>query len=195
MTRWLNRVRRLWTNTVLIFGKKNEQELKEQIEKCASVLSEKAKKEMIDYINQSLSEAYEEYNPDAEKKPEPITYEDVLASEVEEIEKQAAKKTEATQNPEAAESMDENAADISDEKENTESAETTGVEKIADAEEIEGTLEAEESAETEETVITETKEEKAAETEDGSETEERTETEETAEVKENFGNRRSHRYE
>ncbi len=63
------------------------------------------------------------------KKPEPITYEDVLASEVEEIEKQAAKKTEATQNPEAAESMDENAADISDEKENTESAETTGVEK------------------------------------------------------------------
>lgn len=31
-------------------------------------LSEKAKKEMIDYINQSLAEAYEEYNPDAEKK-------------------------------------------------------------------------------------------------------------------------------
>ena len=58
--------------------KKTEKELKEQLEKWASKLSEKAKKEMIDYINQSLAEAYEEYNPDAEKKPEAVTYEELL---------------------------------------------------------------------------------------------------------------------
>jgi hypothetical protein len=50
--------------------KKNEAAIKKEIEKCAEQLSEKAKKEMIEYINQSLAEAYAEY------KPEPVTYEE-----------------------------------------------------------------------------------------------------------------------
>lgn len=68
--------------------KKTEKELKEQLEKWASKLSEKAKKEMIDYINQSLAEAYEEYNPDAEEKPETVTYEELLEMEVKETEEE-----------------------------------------------------------------------------------------------------------
>ena len=74
--------------------KKTEKELKEQLEKWASKLSEKAKKEMIDYINQSLAEAYEEYNPDAEEKPETVTYEELLEMEVKETEEEIAKEKE-----------------------------------------------------------------------------------------------------
>ena len=68
--------------------------LKEQLEKWASKLSEKAKKEMIDYINQSLAEAYEEYNPDAEEKPETVTYEELLEMEVKETEEEIAREKE-----------------------------------------------------------------------------------------------------
>lgn len=74
--------------------KKTEKELKEQLEKWASKLSEKAKKEMIDYINQSLAEAYEEYNPDAEEKPETVTYEELLEMEVKETEEEIAREKE-----------------------------------------------------------------------------------------------------
>ncbi len=55
---------------------KQEQELKETLEKCAGQLSEKAKKEMIDYINQSLAEAFEAYNPESNEQPEPLRYEE-----------------------------------------------------------------------------------------------------------------------
>ena len=34
-----------------------------ELEACEKQLSEKAKKQMIDYINQSLKDAYEAYDP------------------------------------------------------------------------------------------------------------------------------------
>ena len=49
---------------------------------------------MIDYINQSLAEAYEEYNPDAEEKPETVTYEELLEMEVKETEEEIAREKE-----------------------------------------------------------------------------------------------------
>jgi ribosomal protein S25 len=55
---------------------KYEAELKEEIEKVSAQLSEKAKQEMIEYINSSLADAYAAYNPDAEAAPSPITYEE-----------------------------------------------------------------------------------------------------------------------
>ncbi len=51
-------------------------QMKEEVNKCGAQLSAKAKKEMIDYINKSLAEAFEAYNPESEEKPEPITYDE-----------------------------------------------------------------------------------------------------------------------
>lgn len=48
--------------------------MRKELEACSSQLSEKAKKQMIDYINQSLTEAYESYDPDDTSEKEPITY-------------------------------------------------------------------------------------------------------------------------
>ena len=101
--------------------KKTEKELKEQIEKWASKLSEKAKKEMIDYINQSLAEAYEEYNPDAEKKPEAVTYEELLEMEVKETEEEIAKEKE--QQAEEAVSEEKQTEEAPKENEQTEEIE------------------------------------------------------------------------
>ena len=101
--------------------KKTEKELKEQIEKWASKLSEKAKKEMIDYINQSLAEAYEEYNPDAEKKPEAVTYEELLEMEVKETEEEIAKEKE--QQAEKAVSEEKQTEEAPKENEQTEEIE------------------------------------------------------------------------
>lgn len=50
--------------------------MQSELERCSSQLSEKAKKQMIDYINQSLTEAYEAYDPDDTSEKEPITYEE-----------------------------------------------------------------------------------------------------------------------
>ena len=101
--------------------KKTEKELKEQLDKWASKLSEKAKKEMIDYINQSLAEAYEEYNPDAEEKPEAVTYEELLEMEVKETEEEIAKEKE--QQTEEAASDEKQAEKASEENEQSEDAE------------------------------------------------------------------------
>ena len=101
--------------------KKTEKELKEQIEKWASKLSEKAKKEMIGYINQSLAEAYEEYNPDAEKKPEAVTYEELLEMEVKETEEEIAKEKE--QQAEEAVSEEKQTEEAPKENEQTEEIE------------------------------------------------------------------------
>lgn len=77
---------------------KQEKELKEELEKCADQLSEKAKKEMIDYINQSLTEAFEAYNPDAEEKPEPIQYDE----EVDEAQSEATMIKSVEEGPETS---------------------------------------------------------------------------------------------
>lgn len=50
--------------------------MRKELEACSSQLSEKAKKQMIDYINQSLTEAYESYDPDDTSEKEPITYDE-----------------------------------------------------------------------------------------------------------------------
>ena len=50
--------------------------MKSELEACSSQLSEKAKKQMIDYINQSLTEAYESYDPEDTSEKTPITYEE-----------------------------------------------------------------------------------------------------------------------
>ena len=55
--------------------------MRKELEACSSQLSEKAKKQMIDYINQSLTEAYESYDPDDTSEKEPITYDESAKSE------------------------------------------------------------------------------------------------------------------
>ncbi len=74
--------------------------MKAELEKCSSQLSEKAKKQMIDYINQSLTEAYESYDPEDKSEKEPITYEEESAeAEVkkEDSDEAAVEETDATQ--------------------------------------------------------------------------------------------------
>ena len=55
--------------------------MRKELEACSSQLSEKAKKQMIDYINQSLTDAYESYDPDDTSEKEPITYDESAKSE------------------------------------------------------------------------------------------------------------------
>lgn len=54
-------------------AKKN---MEAELQACQSQLSEKAKKQMIDYINKSLAEAYEECDTEDGVQPEPITYDE-----------------------------------------------------------------------------------------------------------------------
>ena len=53
-----------------------KKKMEAELSACESQLSEKAKKQMIEYINKSLAEAYEAYNPDDETPKEPISYDE-----------------------------------------------------------------------------------------------------------------------
>lgn len=76
---------------------KARNKMQTEIEACSSQLSEKAKKQMIDYINQSLTEAYEAYDPDDKSEKAPITYDE---------------ETEAERAPEETSETDSNVADV-----------------------------------------------------------------------------------
>lgn len=53
-----------------------KKKMQAEIEACESQLSEKAKKQMIDYINKSLTEAYEAYDPEDTSEKAPVTYDE-----------------------------------------------------------------------------------------------------------------------
>ena len=81
--------------------------MRKELEACSSQLSEKAKKQMIDYINQSLTEAYESYDPDDTSEKEPITYDESAKSEDE-------KENESTANEPAAGETDDDETDATE---------------------------------------------------------------------------------
>lgn len=87
-------------------AKKNMQS---ELETCSSQLSEKAKQQMIEYINDSLKAAYEDYDPDDTSEKEEITYDE--AEKPEKAEPEAVEEaTEATRESDA-----ENSGDAPDE--------------------------------------------------------------------------------
>ena len=55
-----------------------------EIEACEAQLSEKAKKQMIDYINKSLTDAYEAYDPEDTSEKAPVTYDEPVKETAEE---------------------------------------------------------------------------------------------------------------
>jgi hypothetical protein len=67
-----------------------KESMKKELEDCEKQLSEKAKKQMIDYINKSLLEAYEAYDPDDDSEKERITYDEPVADTQTEIAQQPA---------------------------------------------------------------------------------------------------------
>ena len=81
--------------------------MRKELEACSSQLSEKAKKQMIDYINQSLTEAYESYDPDDTSEKEPITYDESAKPEDE-------KENDSIANEPAAGETDEAESDTAD---------------------------------------------------------------------------------
>lgn len=58
-----------------------KKKMQSELNECESQLSEKAKKQMIEYINRSLAEAYEAYDPDDKSEKEPITYDESAAND------------------------------------------------------------------------------------------------------------------
>ena len=120
--------------------------MESELQACSSQLSEKAKKQMIDYINQSLTEAYEAYDPDDTSEKEPITYDEELAADDADATEPAAE--EEAQEAEVTESAEEAAI------QNTEKAEQTA----EDAEKVteEPVQEADASVEKQEDVAVET---------------------------------------
>ncbi len=81
--------------------------MRKELEACSSQLSEKAKKQMIDYINQSLTEAYESYDPDDTSEKEPITYDESAKSEDE-------KENDSIANEPAAGETDDDETDVTE---------------------------------------------------------------------------------
>jgi hypothetical protein len=67
-----------------------KESMKKELEDCEKQLSEKAKKQMIDYINKSLLEAYEAYDPDDDSEKERITYDEPVADTQPETAQQSA---------------------------------------------------------------------------------------------------------
>lgn len=93
---------------------KAKNKMQTEIETCSSQLSEKAKKQMIDYINQSLTEAYEAYDPDDKSEKTPITYDEVA-----EAEKTPITYDEETETEKAPEETSETESDVDDVKPDT----------------------------------------------------------------------------
>lgn len=130
--------------------------MESELQACSSQLSEKAKKQMIDYINQSLTEAYEAYDPDDTSEKEPITYDEELAADDADATDPAADDADVIE-PAAEEEAQE--AEVTENAEeaviqNTEKAEQTA----EDAEKVteEPVQEADASVEKQEDVVVET---------------------------------------
>lgn len=58
-----------------------KKKMQDELEACEKQLSEKAKEQMIEYINKSLSEAYESYDPEDKSEKEKITYDEPVNDE------------------------------------------------------------------------------------------------------------------
>jgi len=113
--------------------------MRKELEACSSQLSEKAKKQMIDYINQSLTEAYESYDPDDTSEKEPITYDESAKSEDEKENDSIANEpaagetdddeTDATETDEAeSDTADQDDGDMIDQKLEKQASDTTDAE-------------------------------------------------------------------
>ncbi len=61
-----------------------KKKMQTEIEACEAQLSEKAKKQMIDYINKSLTDAYEAYDPEDTSEKTPVTYDEPVKETAEE---------------------------------------------------------------------------------------------------------------
>lgn len=61
-----------------------KKKMQAEIEACEAQLSEKAKKQMIDYINKSLTDAYEAYDPEDTSEKAPVTYDEPVKETAEE---------------------------------------------------------------------------------------------------------------
>lgn len=61
-----------------------KKKMQAEIEACETQLSEKAKKQMIDYINKSLTDAYEAYDPEDTSEKTPVTYDEPVKEIAEE---------------------------------------------------------------------------------------------------------------
>ena len=116
--------------------------MKIELEACSSQLSEKAKKQMIDYINQSLTEAYEAYDPEDTSEKEPITYEEEYVAVPETETVGTAKTSDTTETTDMSETTDisepSEPAESTDTSEPTESVE---IAELAETEDIEYTAE------------------------------------------------------
>lgn len=113
--------------------------MRKELEACSSQLSEKAKKQMIDYINQSLTEAYESYDPDDTSEKEPITYDESAKSEDEKENDSIANEpaagetdddeTDATETDEAeSDTEDQDDGDMIDQEPEKQASDTADVE-------------------------------------------------------------------
>lgn len=119
---------------------KLEREILVELEKYAGQLSEKAKNEMIAYINESLADAFAAYNSDDNKEPEQITYNEDYESPVMKLSDQENQEnepvydeadnseTEIPENGETAEVTEDVAEEKADEEAQAET-ETTDVQE------------------------------------------------------------------
>lgn len=124
--------------------------MKIELEACSSQLSEKAKKQMIDYINQSLTEAYGAYDPEDTSEKEPITYEEEYVAVPETETVGTAKTSDTTETTDMSETTD-----ISETAEPADKAETTDISEPSEPAESTDTAEPTESVEIAELAETE----------------------------------------
>ena len=136
--------------------------MKIELEACSSQLSEKAKKQMIDYINQSLTEAYEAYDPEDTSEKEPITYEEEYVAVPETETVGTAKTSDTTETTDMSETTDiseiseiSESAEPADTAEPAEPAETTDISEPSEPAESTDTTEPTESVEIAELAETE----------------------------------------
>lgn len=127
--------------------------MKVELEACSSQLSEKAKKQMIDYINQSLTEAYEAYDPEDTSEKEPITYEEEYVAVPETETVGTAKTSDTTETTDISEISEP--AEPADTSETAEPAETTDISESSEPAESTDTAEPTESVEIAELAETE----------------------------------------
>lgn len=130
--------------------------MESELQACSSQLSEKAKKQMIDYINQSLTEAYEAYDPDDTSEKEPITYDEEPAADDADATEPAADDADVIEPAAEEEAQEAEVTESAEEAaiQNTEKAEQTA----EDAEKVteEPVQEADASVEKQEDVVVET---------------------------------------
>ena len=141
--------------------------MKAELEKCSSQLSEKAKKQMIDYINQSLTEAYESYDPEDKSEKEPIVYEEESAET--EVEKEDSDKADVEEKDAPQEENVQIEADTAENTEDTQNDQANADNvNVGDAQETVVSIEESQVTDSAFTVVeAENPEKMAADIEDG----------------------------